>query len=1042
MYRAILSFRTTIQGDVYTVNLILKHILPLFLAAALGLSWLPAGALAQEIQADSESSAGVSGPEAPVPTDEETLPAAEETLPAPEETVCVTEQTLPATEETVPLTEATCPATEETVPADEEPIPGTLETKPEETLSAETAALTALPQEPPGPGLYFGQLHAHSALSDGTVTPEEAFSLAALAGMDFLALTDHGDSLTEADWATGRAAAGAAGHSFVGIYGYEMNWPAQMQNGHITAFCTPGFHCWQEGFEDPEDALERYYAAMAALPGAIGQFCHPGTRYGNFRDFVAYSPSADSFMQLLETDGSCGAYIQALDQGWHVAPSWASDSRSGDFGSGRTAVYADALTEEGIFDALRSHRVYATEDADLQILYTLDGYDIGSVLEEKILGETADIAVTLSDPTDSSIGVVDVMGGSGTVLASQTLSAASGSLHFSLSPEQPYYFLRVTQPDGHIAVTAPVWVSHTEDLGIAAFCCETAVPVRNEEISLTLSLYNRESTDFLVDSLEILADGDVIFTDSGLTGIPAGSDLTHTLTLTCDRLGQTTLTARLSGTLDGSPRTYEANLTLSFRQSELVTGILIDGSHGNAGLDQLTLLAALAAEHDIRVTIAEEVTAQALRDCRFLVVPAPGAPFSQEFLNIAAEYAASGGSVILCGQADSRDDDIHSAFQLNRLLSALGSSLRIQDDDIRDAADSSILYTDSFNADSPWCAGLSPEQVYCISSGCTVEANGGQWLVSASAHSIDGDGDGLGGQEEDGVTVLACEELISGGTVFAAGSLFFSDGNIPVPEHQWKEPFANRTILRNLLSLEDEALPLHTIADVRAGEAGEMFRVRGFVTAGTSSPYTTFPDTIYLQDDTGGIAVTPFAENGIRIGTPMEIIGYADIQNGNRVLKMISFQVLDAAMYQYQPRTGSWKTLLDYGKNGGMLVEIEGECTAVLCREDGTLSGILLKNEAGQTAKVLIEDMIFSGATGKNALQEEIHRGRTVRAMGLLHISEGGETVIRVRNCDEVVYVPPNTYVNPKTGDPLPLSAAAMVISGTLLLLLQKRKRA
>ena len=43
---------------------------------------------------------------------------------------------------------------------------------------------------------------------------------------------------------------------------------------------------------------------------------------------------------------------------------------------------------------------------------------------------------------------------------------------------------------------------------------------------------------------------------------------------------------------------------------------------------------------------------------------------------------------------------------------------------------------------------------------------------------------------------------------------------------------------------------------------------------------------------------------------------------------------------------------------------------------------------------------------------------RTVRAIGLLHMDEYGTTVLRVRNCDEVAYVPPRKDpTNPKTGD-------------------------
>ena len=121
-------------------------------------------------------------------------------------------------------------------------------------------------------------------------------------------------------------------------------------------------------------------------------------------------------------------------------------------------------------------------------------------------------------------------------------------------------------------------------------------------------------------------------------------------------------------------------------------------------------------------------------------------------------------------------------------------------------------------------------------------------------------------------------------------------------------------------------------------------------------------------------------------------------------------------------------------------MEIEGDCQDIACRADGTISGITLKNNAGQTAYVSIEEGIFSGATGKNTLHKDIRKGRTVQAMGLLHISGSGETVLRVRNCDEVVYIPPKTYLNPKTGDTLPLIIAAMSLSTGMLVLLKKRK--
>ena len=78
-------------------------------------------------------------------------------------------------------------------------------------------------------------------------------------------------------------------------------------------------------------------------------------------------------------------------------------------------------------------------------------------------------------------------------------------------------------------------------------------------------------------------------------------------------------------------------------------------------------------------------------------------------------------------------------------------------------------------------------------------------------------------------------------------------------------------------------------------------------------------------------------------------------------------------------------------------------------------------------AEVLIEDYILSGADGVNHLAEQVMGGKAVRAYGILHRESDGTAVLRVRNCDEVVYIPPipekaekavPDLSNPNTGDP------------------------
>ena len=86
--------------------------------------------------------------------------------------------------------------------------------------------------------VYFGQLHAHTNLSDGTGSVEEAFDYAAkVENLDFFAVTDHSDSFDNADagaigadgrsistgWAAGKqTAASVTNGNFVGLFGFEM----------------------------------------------------------------------------------------------------------------------------------------------------------------------------------------------------------------------------------------------------------------------------------------------------------------------------------------------------------------------------------------------------------------------------------------------------------------------------------------------------------------------------------------------------------------------------------------------------------------------------------------------------------------------------------------------------------------------------------------------------------------------------------------------------------------------------------------------------
>lgn len=919
--------------------------------------------------------------------------------------------------------------------------------------------------------LYFGQLHAHTDISNGAGSVEEAFQYASqVDGLDFFAVTDHSDSFDNADmgaidadgadisadWAAGKqAAASVTNGDFVGLFGFEMTWPEDKQLGHISTFNTPGWQTRdQADFENVPTALENYYKALTSVPGSVSQFNHPDDIHGDFERFDHYSPKYDAAVSLLEVAGEdgvvdCEYYDLALDKGWHVAPTNNQNNHKGQWGDAseaRTVVLAKSLTEESLYAAMKDRRVYATQDSDLAIYYELNGTVMGSILPKS---KDAEITVFLSDPTDEAIGNVEVVTDGGAVLVSEYVETPSQVLELSASGGRSYYYLRITQPDGDVAVTAPVWMDGYDDIGIGSFISDTLTPARDEEIGLTVELYNDEPVDFAVKSLSLYADETLVSTVSDLGEVAGMSTLDYTFSYAHPELGVTEFRVEAAGSVNGEDRTYEDTLSLSFHVPEQVKYISVDASHDNSGTGKLKRLAEIAARNSISVKNFETELPE---NSDLLLITAPSKPFDEEFVEKVRSFAENGGTVILCGQSDMGDlSGLHTSGELNRLLEAMGATVRLNDDTAWDEENNSgtpdAVSANVFNPGGDLTKSLKPEQTYTQRAGCTVNPGIGTWLVKgrSTTHGVDADGDGQDTGEN--AVLLACEELANGGKVYVSGGLFLEDSAMKEPDNVWKSVSGNQGIAEALLKIERAAYPeLVTIGEMRSGKDGEVYHIRGWATSGTSRPGNSFSDTIYLQDDTGGVELEPFTEDGIEVGTPIEVVGQKKIRGGNVVLKIIDYdKKLDEPLYNYTPETTPNKTAMDYEANGGRLMQVEGRVTDVTYSVDG--KGITLKDGNGDLAEILIEDDIVSGADGENDLASQVKEGRTVRAIGILHLDSDGTPVLRVRNCDEVVYVPPvpvslGSRRNPRTGDLIWIAVGVMVLSGIgLAVLLKKRKK-
>ncbi len=73
-----------------------------------------------------------------------------------------------------------------------------------------------------GYNVYYGHLHNHCSISDGTGTPADAYNYAKTTGdLDFFSLADHSGSIDATEWTAMKAAADAANEpgEFYGLLG-------------------------------------------------------------------------------------------------------------------------------------------------------------------------------------------------------------------------------------------------------------------------------------------------------------------------------------------------------------------------------------------------------------------------------------------------------------------------------------------------------------------------------------------------------------------------------------------------------------------------------------------------------------------------------------------------------------------------------------------------------------------------------------------------------------------------------------------------------
>jgi hypothetical protein len=359
-----------------------------------------------------------------------------------------------------------------------------------------------------GLNFYYGNLHAHSAYSDGNKdaltslasTPYHDFVFAKTAQhFDFLGISEHNHSLAGmvlADYARGLQQADSANQngSFVAMYGIEWG-VIGPPGGHVLIYGCNQLIGWDTLMGIPNydvyNAKLDYnglFTKIARIPDAFVCLAHPASSdYSNLfsssvnttydsaivataiRSGPAFS--TDTLYSNPSTSSYESRYKDALKQGYHLGAILDHDNHYTTFGktaNSRTVVLAPSLSRADIMTAIKQRKTQSSDDWNVQVTFQINNAPLGSIVTDTA---SPRITVTVYDPdleTTASIVITYGIPGSGLNPTSLT-SSTTGSinyLHSIPTGSSYYYYAVVTQADGDKIFTAPIWVNKVSVLPV------------------------------------------------------------------------------------------------------------------------------------------------------------------------------------------------------------------------------------------------------------------------------------------------------------------------------------------------------------------------------------------------------------------------------------------------------------------------------------------------------------------------------------------------------------------------------------------------
>ena len=344
--------------------------------------------------------------------------------------------------------------------------------------------------------IFYGDIHAHTNVSDGTRSPDEAYRHARdVALSDLAAVTDHNSyecsdvhnpfrlQFTKKQWQQIKDAAhryyrpgrfvtivaqeewlpGGGGHRNIYFYGADPPSPSHkvmpndiwrfLEKNRLKGIVIPHHSlggCRWDSHSPKYERLVEIYSTWGSSEYRNNPLTNPWWR-GRWGKLSA--------RDMLNRGGTVG-FVGGSDN-HNGAPDFSpvpSHYASLMYRGGVTAVLCKKLTRRAVMDAMWQRRCYATTGARMIVDFRINGRVMGSLLDVES-GEPFRIKAEIIG-TEMLKEIVIIKNGE--TFFRKRPNRSRSVVRVTDEPAEPgrvYYYLRATQRDDHIAWASPIWVT-------------------------------------------------------------------------------------------------------------------------------------------------------------------------------------------------------------------------------------------------------------------------------------------------------------------------------------------------------------------------------------------------------------------------------------------------------------------------------------------------------------------------------------------------------------------------------------------------------